>query len=113
LIGPHDRAFLEDYLTSAEAALVLAAQAEEQPLLCTLLWSAKESALKCLRAGLRRDTRSVPVDVSPERRPDWTPFTVRCRESQRQFHGWWRQADPFIQTIACGTALKCPVALQV
>jgi 4'-phosphopantetheinyl transferase len=112
MIGPHDRAFVEDYFTAEEASLVLATPAAAQPLVCTLIWSAKESALKCLREGLRRDTRSVAVDVPHDRKPDWSPFTVRCRESSRTFHGWWRPSGPFVLTIAGGTALKCPAQLQ-
>src|SRR5487761_1910052 len=62
LVEPRTELFIRDYLTPGEAAAVMAEPAgPDRDLSANLLWSAKESALKVLRTGLRRDTRSVEV----------------------------------------------------
>ena len=63
VIEPRSEAFVADYFTEDEQALVARVCEADRSRLVTLLWSAKESALKALREGLRLDTRSV--DVSP------------------------------------------------
>ena len=60
LVEPRSDAFVRDYLTGPEADLVAAA-GPARDVAANLIWSAKESALKVLRTGLRRDTRSVEV----------------------------------------------------
>ena len=46
-----------------------------------LIWSAKESALKVLRTGLRRDTRSVDVSLLPDPPVDgWQPAQLARRK---------------------------------
>ena len=62
LVEPRSDRFVADYLTAAEQQLVLGA-GPERDLVANLIWSAKESALKVLRVGLRRDTRSVEVTL--------------------------------------------------
>lgn len=69
IIEPRSHAFIADYLTAGEQALVSRTPVEERPLLVNLLWSAKESALKALRVGLRLDTTSVDVSLVDELRP--------------------------------------------
>ena len=59
VIEPRSEAFLSDYFTAGEQALVARAPTADQTRLVTLLWSAKESTLKALKTGLRLDTRSV------------------------------------------------------
>jgi 4'-phosphopantetheinyl transferase len=54
-----------DYFTAAEQAAVAAAA--EPDLVETAIWSAKESALKALREGLRLDTREVVVRLGNAR----------------------------------------------
>lgn len=54
-------AFAGEWLCEAEQRLLGDARAGDRELLLTLLWSAKESALKALRTGLRRDPRDVCV----------------------------------------------------
>ena len=63
LIEPRSEAFVADYFTAEEQALVARVSASNRPQLCALLWSAKESALKALHEGLRLDTRSVTVSL--------------------------------------------------
>src|SRR5271157_5582736 len=63
IIEPRSDAFVADYFTAEEQALVARVSLEDRPRLLALLWSAKESALKALHEGLRLDTRSVVVTV--------------------------------------------------
>ncbi len=60
-IEPRDPAFLEDFFSEVEKSTALAAAPQHQPLQITLLWSAKEAALKALGLGLRVDSRSVEI----------------------------------------------------
>jgi len=69
IIEPRSDGFVADYFTPEEQALVSEALAPDRPPLLALLWSAKESALKALRTGLRLDTRCVTVEVSGIRNP--------------------------------------------
>ncbi len=62
MVEPRSDAFVADYFTVQEQVLVARASAADRDRLLALLWSAKESALKALGAGLRLDTRSVIVD---------------------------------------------------
>jgi 4'-phosphopantetheinyl transferase len=68
--------FVEDYFTAKEKELIQRAPEKDHHRLATLIWSAKESALKALRQGLRLDTRSVVVDVTQAAslQPTWTPY---------------------------------------
>ena len=91
VVESRGKAFLSDYFTTEEQALVSRAPTADQARLVTLLWSAKESTLKALKTGLRLATRSVIV--SPESSFDvngWSPVQARY-SGGRIFHGWWRQ----------------------
>jgi 4'-phosphopantetheinyl transferase len=117
LVEPRSPAFVTDYLTEAEqravAAAVDAGVPDAVPLLANLLWSAKESALKVLRTGLRRDTRSVEVaGVDPAVPPGrWSPLTVRTEEGET-FAGWWRRSGDFLLTTCARATLDLPTSLD-
>jgi 4'-phosphopantetheinyl transferase len=100
IIEPRSDAFVRDYLTLAEQRLVGAAGPARHTA-ANLVWSAKESALKVLRTGLRRDTRSVEVEVDELSPPErtWSALRVRTAEGE-VFPGWWRRSGPFLVT-AC------------
>jgi 4'-phosphopantetheinyl transferase len=101
LVEPRSDAFLADYLTAAEQRIVeQASDREEHYLRANLIWCGKESALKVLRTGLRRDTRSVEVSF-PEEPPveGWSPMTVRSAEGP-EYPGWWRRYGDFVLTMA-------------
>ena len=97
-IEPHSAAFAADYFTPDEQRLVAEAAPADRHLFLTLLWSAKESALKALRIGLHADTRSVDVTIPrlPARR-GWQPFCANFEAFQ--FNGWWQVADPWVRTV--------------
>ena len=91
LVEPRSPEFVEDYLTEAERVLVARAVPALRPRLTALVWSAKESALKTLRTGLRADTREVEVSLgSAPPRGGWWPLAVRVAGRRRAFGGWWR-----------------------
>jgi 4'-phosphopantetheinyl transferase len=112
---PRSAGFVRDYLTPAERAAVTEPPHELTPdAVANLLWSAKESALKVLRTGLRRDTRSVEVTVLEHEGADgWHALEVVDAESGERFPGWWRSFPPFLLTVAAPYEHAPPAALDV
>jgi 4'-phosphopantetheinyl transferase len=133
MIEPHSDAFLADYFTPEEQALVARVPAADRPWLLAVLWSGKESALKALRAGLRLDTRCVTVslgNVMPSSREDqglpmahpvltfppsterssWSPLEVRYAGGQ-VFHGWWGQLGSLVSTLVSNPSPTLPTLL--
>jgi len=112
LVEPRSQAFVTDYLTEPEQRVVAAAEVEwERHLLANLMWCGKESALKVLRTGLRRDTRSVEVTfpgVPPQ--DGWAPLLVRAVEGT-PFPGWWRRYGSFLLTVAATEELPPPASM--
>jgi len=98
LLEPRSRLFVSDWFTPAEQAIV--AGAADPVLAANLVWSAKESALKVLRAGLRRPTRSVEVRVDPDAvGVVFEPLVVSLGEGG-ELAGWWRRLGPYVFTVA-------------
>jgi 4'-phosphopantetheinyl transferase len=113
LLELREDSFVTDFFTADEQQLVKRAPAYEQPLLATLIWSAKESALKALKVGLRLPTASLEVGFTAglpgpgeytghEDREFWSPLSVRCRGG-RVLHGWWRCANDVMRTVVFNT----------
>ncbi len=92
--------FAADYFTHEEVLTVEKAGLQDRDLLITLIWSAKESVLKALRQGLRRDTRSVQVLPCLRDRREWQPLTALDLEASRTFQCWWRAEEGRVLTIA-------------
>jgi 4'-phosphopantetheinyl transferase len=115
-IEPRSDGFLADYFTPEEQALVARASGAERFRLLALLWSAKESALKALRTGLRRDTRSVTASVvdalclGPS--AGWRPLHVRCTDGP-VFHGWWQQTGNLLRTLVAAPPPLAPIELDI
>lgn len=111
LVEPRSDAFIRDWLTARERNSVLRA-GEDRHLLANLIWSAKESALKVLQTGLRRDTRSVEVDILDlAGHAHWARLVVHAEEG-RTFPGWWRRYNDFLLTVAAGMDHDPPVTLD-
>ena len=113
IVEPRSPAFVADYFTPAEQATVRAGATEaDRHLRANLLWSAKESALKVLRTGLRRDTRSVEVSLGVCAEADaWHPLCVTAEEGIR-FPGWWRRYGAFLLTVAAEVEMAPPASLD-
>ena len=113
-VEPRSRGFVADYLTAYEQAYVSGQGdpgSEGWDAAANLLWSAKESALKVLRVGLRADTRSVEVTLGDYVRPDgWSPLVVHARTGDR-FPGWWRRDGVFLLTLASRQLTEPPTLL--
>ena len=112
VIEARSEAFVADYFTESEQALVARVCAAERSRLVTLLWSAKESALKALREGLRLDTRSVTVSPinGAFNLNGWSPLQVRCADG-RSFHGWWQQGNGIVRTLVANPPPDSPILL--
>ena len=112
LVEARSDAFVTDYLTEAERDLVAAA-GPAHDLAANVIWSAKESALKVLRTGLRRDTRSARVTVADltAAANAWSPLQVSAAEGI-VFGGWWRPSGSFVLTACAGGTFPEPAALE-
>lgn len=124
LIEPRSDAFVADYFTVDEKAIIHRTSDEERALLLALLWSGKESALKALRVGLRLDTKCMcvsPIDDWPQTsaecstilseatNPDgWRPLQVRYSAGQ-VFGGWWRLQNGLVRTVVSNPPLPAPL----
>jgi 4'-phosphopantetheinyl transferase len=114
VIEPRSDAFVADYFTAKEQALVARAPATDRSRLLALLWSGKESALKALHTGLRVDTRCVivsPVEALVDLN-GWSPLQVRY-SAGRVFDGWWQRKDNMLRTLVGDPPPDSPITLQV
>lgn len=115
LIEPRTDGFVADYFTAAEQSLIQSLTEPERFALITLLWSAKESALKAIRTGLRLDTRSVSVELDDSHAryltasaESWHAMSVRYMDKQ-VFQGWWCQDGKLVRTLVSIPATVAPV----
>jgi 4'-phosphopantetheinyl transferase len=99
IVEPRSAAFVRDFFTMRERRYI-----GDSDLRANLVWSAKESALKVLRTGLRRDTRTVEVTVR-EGGSAWSELIVRVDEAGT-LEGWWARYGDFLLTVA--TAIPAP-----
>jgi 4'-phosphopantetheinyl transferase len=109
LVESRDHSFVTDFFTANEQKLVDSAPADKLPMLVTLLWSAKESALKALHVGLRLDTTSIEVGLTDsvwklaeysrqDGCADWSPMSLRYA-GEHTLRGCWRCADNLVRTV--------------
>jgi 4'-phosphopantetheinyl transferase len=114
MVEPRSDAFVADYFTVEEQAMVARAFVTDRPRLLALLWSAKESTLKALHEGLRLDTRSVIVSpfAAPFDLNGWSPLQVRYTGG-RVFHGWWQNTRNILRTVVAAQPLDSPIPLSI
>lgn len=99
-------AFVDDYLTAAEARWVREGEAARH-LRANLVWSAKESALKALGEGLRMDTRSVEAVIGEAGSEGWAALNVRG-PGAGVLTGWWLAAGGAVWTVVADGATRRP-----
>ncbi len=112
--------FFEDYFTPEEIIFCRQTSRITYPIACYLVWCAKETALKILREGLRRDTRSIQIKAEfPAEETEWARWIGHCRITSRTFHGFWRYDKEFMYTIGSDRpdivpeelkAVECPTS---
>lgn len=123
VVEPHSEAFIGDYFTTQEQELIAHASLRERDRLVATIWSAKESALKALRTGLRVDSRTVSATIYPDSRntvtvndtatraaDEWYQLSVRHDENQ-VFSGWWRCTDRLVRTFVSEPYAHPPTSL--
>ena len=109
LIRALRRGTVERHFTALERVVLEGIEAHDWAVRGTLIWTAKESALKALREGLRIDTRAVEVaPVLDGPAGSWRAFTVTHLPDARIFRGWWRRIGDHILSVAAEPAPACP-----
>lgn len=112
IVETRSAGFVADLLTPAEQEYVAAQPALERDVASNLIWSAKESGLKVLQTGLRRDTRSVEVVIrGPAGPTGWSRLDVHPADGA-VLPGWWRRAGAFLVTVAAEAPLPPPAPLM-
>jgi 4'-phosphopantetheinyl transferase len=113
IIEPRSDSFVADYFAAEEQALVRQVPAPDRKRIITLLWSAKETALKALQTGLRLSTQAVIVELPDGfecAKPElWSP--LRVRHANALFHGWWSHRADLVRTIAASPEPGEPILL--
>jgi len=109
-VEPRSALLVDDFFTPEEAARVAAGPPAGRDRLITLLWSAKESALKARRTGLREDPRRVHVDALDVAEPGgWAALRIAIDGAASGLTGWWRDDAGFVLTIVGDAAGAPPV----
>ncbi len=116
VIEARERSFAADYFTADELSYVDALADDRRALAMTLVWSAKECALKAIGEGLRLDTREVEVDMNSvaleEAGPTWRRLEVVRRSPRTIYSGWWRVDAPFvIAVVSADVTSNAPLEL--
>ncbi len=115
IVEPRSAGFVRDFLTPAEQAVVAAWPGPDGwDAAANLIWSAKESALKVLRTGLRADTRTVEVALGSAAGGEswsgvgtWHPLVVDAGAGRR-YPGFWRRDGTFLLTVVAAAGLDSP-----
>lgn len=109
-VEPRADGLVEDFFAPEEVETVRRREGRARDLLVALVWSAKESALKLLREGLRLDTRSAHVDLGDATgaMTEWAPLLVRCDGRADDVTGWWCTSGDEVLTVVTGTPGAAP-----
>lgn len=95
--------FIMDYFTNDEIKNYQQCTSDQKKEYSTLIWSAKEAALKAIGKGLALDTRKV--EVIPQNVVSliegWKMCNVIFREgSEKEYTALWQEKGGFIRTIS-------------
>lgn len=111
VIEPRSREFIETFFTEREQIRIEQEPLSRRALLATIIWSAKESALKALGEGLRLDTRSVEVTLSSNERSGLWQTMVVIYGEDLVLSGWWRRCGSHALTIIASPPPEAPLEL--
>lgn len=110
-VEERSHALVEQFFTEVERAAIDALPPRRRALAVTLVWSAKESALKALRVGLREDTRAVAVTWRDGVDPGaWAELSVRA--DHRAMRGAWRVEGDMVLTLVADPWERAPLRLD-
>lgn len=106
LVEPRSALLVADFFTAGEAAAVAACPPGGRNRAIALIWSAKESALKARRTGLREDPRHVRVEAdgiaaAADADGGWRALRIAV-DGAPGLAGWWRDDAGYVLTIAGG-----------
>jgi phosphopantetheinyl transferase len=102
IIEPRSIQFVRDFFTEKEVQQALAGDADQNSMVTTIIWSAKEAVLKAISTGLRIDTRKIEINLIPgvTNAEEWNDLELSCPAikipSPRLM---WRREGEFIQTL--------------
>ncbi|MGZ8649903.1 MAG: 4'-phosphopantetheinyl transferase family protein [Solirubrobacteraceae bacterium] len=111
LVEPRSPAFLREWLTPHEQALVAQQAGAERDRLANLLWSAREAAAKVRREGLRLDVRRAEVTLGAGD-GEWRPFCVHWGDGSPATAGWVLADEGWVTTVAGDPAPRRPSRLS-
>ncbi|MBT8491453.1 MAG: 4'-phosphopantetheinyl transferase superfamily protein [Deltaproteobacteria bacterium] len=105
-IEPRSARFVADFFTAAEAAAIDQLPEVDKSLACAVVWSAKEAALKVRRTGLRRDTRSIEVELGATlaASKSWAGLAITDHVDGGPLTGWWRVMDGELVLVVASDA---------
>lgn len=101
-IEPRSDDFIGDYFSENEISFLRGCAPEEKYDMATLIWSAKEAALKAASLGLRLDTRRVEISLLPNQEAGifWRAGRIDCSEiGMEPTAFYWRRQAGFFQTL--------------
>jgi phosphopantetheinyl transferase len=118
-IEPRADSFLQAYFAVDETRWIGQALGDEQALLATVTWSAKEAVLKALHLGLTVNTQRViclpatGLELTGGAQQGWSEVHVQCDPAllpealgqpasnhDWSVRGWWRREGRFVLTLA-------------
>lgn len=110
-IVPRDDAFRCDYFTPSEQNWVTAGNKNEKNLRLNMLWSAKESVLKCTGEGLHADP--LGISILPEAKlpvfGGWQIATAHRVQNDIRSRWWvkWKIHQGMVLTICASHLMDC------
>lgn len=101
IVEPRSERFVRDFFVDDEVQRWGGLDSGLRDLYAMIVWSAKEGVLKCARTGLRRDTRSVEIDVQVFEAggPRWQYFRAQDLEMNIRYEGWWWVRGRLLMTL--------------
>lgn len=104
--------FASTFFTMTERDRIAAAYRDVHDALVTATWCAKESVLKALRTGLRRDTYDVEVTAQVDQEINRWNRIVAATVDAGAFDGWWRSDNGSVVCIVGRDLSDEPVTVK-